>query len=190
MTTDRTITGKHARELLAGNIIVRNPDGGDSGRWTVTSTPTKYPPYVRIDAYDEENRRDVVWVRQGSETVVVELAGRELQLRAAELLSILMSEDLPDVYSWEINEDGVRGMLRYAPNDKARAGLDTWRQRLGEAVTLDEVPTSDRGAQLTVSGVLDSVPVTVWASVLRTSEPTSTNEGQAAADEQDAEATA
>lgn len=195
MTTDRTISAKHAHEVFLGNVIVRDPETGDYGRWAVTAT-RPHSPYVRVDARDEETHRSVVWFPRGGDTVVVEMCGREMQLRAAETLTILMSEDLPGVYSWELGEDGLCGMIRFAAADTARANLDIWRQRLGgEAAALDEEPTSDRSAKLTVSGALDGVPVKVWASVQtgppKSAASTSKDEGQAAAaDKQDAEATA
>lgn len=196
MSTDRTIGAKLAHELRAGNVIVRIPDPeqvSESGRWLVTNPPRMYSPYVRIDTRDEDARRDVVWIIPERTTVVVEVSGQELQLRAAQILTTFMSEDLPAIHSWDIGDKGLNGMLSSGAldDDQARAELDRWRARLGAEELIEE--HDGRRTKLTASAVLDGVPVTVWTSVWADEPPATdtADEGQAAAaDEQNGEAAA
>jgi hypothetical protein len=183
--TDRT-TRVMPHALSIDTIITVYPDRGErqgeTGRWRITAEPAQYDSWFRLDVQDEKTGDSLTWFVHHADSVAAELAGRAMKAKAADLLADLAGMDLPEVYTWEVSTDGIRGHLSIgsAGYEEARRALEAWRPHIGA----EEIVHDARGklyARVTVRAVMRGVPVEICTTLLNSEIPARNDEGEAAA---------
>lgn len=169
MSTDRTTT-RRPYQLKVDTIVTVCPDErstqfGEAGRWTLTERPVQFDAWVRVDFYDEEDRRDGVWFLPFQQDVTVELSRGELLVESARLAGSFVDLDLPPMLSWNASRDGLVGSLGSSfagTPDEIRRDMEAWADHLGADVTSGE--SDDKYMRLEVTAVHMGVPVEVRAT--------------------------
>lgn len=169
MSNDRTTT-RRPYQLKVDTVITVCPDErsgrfGEPGRWTVTGRPVQFDAWVRVDYYDEQTRRDGVWVLPHRQDVTVELSRAELLAESARLAGRFVDLDLPPMLSWNASRDGLTGNVASSfagTPDEIRKDMEAWADHLGADVTSGE--SDDTYTRLSVTAVHEGVPVEIRAS--------------------------
>jgi len=105
-------------------------------------------------------------------TATATLTATALQLRAAHVLTTLLSQDLPPV-NWAISpfvdQPELNGQINsyHRPLADLRADIAAWAEALGVPSTLRrmQTPRPDFAASLRVLATVNGVQVEVWAAI-------------------------